>query len=300
MQTDTVSSDIGRQTAASLFYPAACGTSALWHQRRNSCFWTDGANLYERSWKDHKVAAWNPGIKISLLLEHQNGDLILAGGQCLFKFNFQDGTASQITPQIYDTGYQCTVGKCDCAGRIWSGYAPLEKQYLHASLYRLSEKVSPRKMIGGLVHPAGIAWSIDNERMYFADAAGKSVKSYFFQKSSGDITFERVLIEIPEDAGMPVDMATDEEGMLWIALSGSGLVTRWDPRTGKLIDSVKVPVPNVTGCTFAGADLRSLVITTTRRNLSEAQLKKYPGSGSIFMVKDAGVKGTAVNSVSCL
>ena len=37
---------------------------------------------------------------------------------------------------------------------------------------------------------------------------------------SGNITNRRVVVEIPEDRGIPDGMAVDEEGMIWVAQWG--------------------------------------------------------------------------------
>jgi sugar lactone lactonase YvrE len=69
-------------------------------------------------------------------------------------------------------------------------------------------------------------------------------------------------------------------------------VGRFDPQTGKLLQKIDVPAPNVSSCAFGGKDLGTLYITTARGELSEAQLAAYPLSGGLFSVHP-GVKGVA-------
>jgi sugar lactone lactonase YvrE len=273
----------------------------LWHARRSSYFWTDADNnLYEKSLGNDKLNTWKPGMQISLLLEDKSGDVILGSSQHMVRFDLINGSLSPATVQIPEGGYQYNMAACDCSGRVWAGHVPLDRNAYGASLYCLGQNARPRKMIGGLTDPVGIAWSVENERMYFVDRQCGSVVSYFFQKSSGDISFERVVIKLPDDLGIPSGMTIDKEGLLWIALSGTGLVGRWDPRNGKLIETVSIPVPNITGCVFAGPNLGSLAITTTHKNLTDVQLEKYPASGSIFVVEDTGTGGMAPNKASIL
>jgi sugar lactone lactonase YvrE len=89
-------------------------------------------------------------------------------------------------------------------------------------------------------------------------------------------------------------MTIDEEGILWIAHLGGFGIYRWNARNGRLIDRIDLPVPQVTSCTFAGENLDHLIITTARGNLKEEELKKYPESGNIYLIKTA-VKGVAPN-----
>lgn len=89
-------------------------------------------------------------------------------------------------------------------------------------------------------------------------------------------------------------MAIDEEGMLWIAHWGGFGVYKWNPLNGELMDIIKLPVPNVSSCAFAGENLDRLIITTARQDLSIEELEKYPGSGDVFMA-NPNVKGKATN-----
>jgi sugar lactone lactonase YvrE len=119
------------------------------------------------------------------------------------------------------------------------------------------------------------------------------VEEYLFDEASGDIRFERDAIRIPGDMGTPDGMAMDDEGMLWVAHSGGFGVFRWNPSNGLLLDSVQLPVPNITSCAFVGEELDQLLITTARENLTEKQLALYPESGGLF-IASPGVKGLPV------
>lgn len=50
--------------------------------------------------------------------------------------------------------------------------------------------------------------------------------------------------------------------MLWVAHWLGSRVTRWDPSTGKLLRTVKMPVSKVTSCCFGGPNLDELYITS--------------------------------------
>jgi sugar lactone lactonase YvrE len=92
-------------------------------------------------------------------------------------------------------------------------------------------------------------------------------------------------------------MAIDSEGMLWIAQWGGFGVFRWDPKSGKLIDKIELPVPQVSSCAFVGEELDRLIITTARENMSKSQLEQYPQSGDCF-IAELPVKGLPVFSCS--
>jgi sugar lactone lactonase YvrE len=92
-------------------------------------------------------------------------------------------------------------------------------------------------------------------------------------------------------------MCIDQEGMLWVAHYGGSGVYRWNPETGKLLDKIELPVPHVTSCCFGGKNLDMLLITTAQENLTESQLKEFPMSGDVFLVKTK-VQGLQSNKVN--
>jgi len=78
--------------------------------------------------------------------------------------------------------------------------------------------------------------------------------------------------------------------MLWIAMYEGWSVTRWNPRTGELLQTIRLPVAQVTSCAFGGPDLDTLFLTSARQRLTEAQLAVQPLAGGLFRVTP-GVRG---------
>lgn len=72
-------------------------------------------------------------------------------------------------------------------------------------------------------------------------------------------------------------------------------VRGFDGISGKQIAEIKLPVPKVTSCCFAGENLDQLIITTAVGNPGEEMdLDKYPQSGFIF-IATPGVTGKKTN-----
>jgi sugar lactone lactonase YvrE len=80
---------------------------------------------------------------------------------------------------------------------------------------------------------------------------------------------------------MPDGMTVDSEGGIWVAYFGAGQVRRFD-RSGALDAVIHLPVSQVTSCCFGGPDLSELYITSAAYQLSEADLRDQPLSGSTF------------------
>ena len=88
-------------------------------------------------------------------------------------------------------------------------------------------------------------------------------------------------------------MTVDSEGFVWIAVYGGGAVRRYTP-SGELALVVELPVTQPTSCTFGGADLRDLYITSARQHLTPAELADQPLAGGLFRCRPgpAGLPAT--------
>ena len=86
-------------------------------------------------------------------------------------------------------------------------------------------------------------------------------------------------------------MTIDAEGYLWVALWGGGAVHRY-AADGTLDRIVRLPTAYPTSCTFGGAELADLYITTAAVKLSARERAAQPGAGSLFCCRP-GPRGRA-------
>ncbi len=279
---------------ATLLYSSQCylGEGPLWHAQSKSCFWVDIENgiLYKYSWFYKTIKTWKFNYKVSLVLEGKNNNLLLALNASVARFNLKSEELQWLVDIEKTTDNRCNDGCCDSLGRLWAGTMHMKHLPGAGSLYCINEDKQVNKKIGNTTISNGLAWSLDNTRLYFIDSPKQRVQSYWYDEKSAEVNFEKNVVHIPVNMGTPDGMAIDEEGMLWIAHWGGFGVYRWNPFTGEHLDTIEVPVPNVTSCAFAGDNLDRLIITTARENLDEEQLKKYPQSGDVFLALP-GVKG---------
>jgi sugar lactone lactonase YvrE len=84
-------------------------------------------------------------------------------------------------------------------------------------------------------------------------------------------------------------MAIDDEGNLWLALWDGRRVLSIDPRRGRSVEEVVMPVSRPTSCAFGGPDFDELFITSAS-NLPAEQLAREPLAGGVFRVRP-GVRG---------
>ena len=290
-------------TATSL-YSSQCmlGESPLWHARKNCFYWVDinAGDLYSLNWDSKVVRKKHFNADISLVVETDGNDLLVALGTSIAQFNPETDELRQLIDLEPDKkNHRCNDGGVDAKGRLWVGTTHVDHLVERGTLYSIENLNSVKQKIPSVTISNGITWSLDNKRLYFIDSPTQRVDAYFFNEHTGEIIFEKTIIEIPIKMGTPDGMTIDSEGMLWIAHWGGFGVYRWNPFTGELLSKVEVPAPNVTSCRFAGKELNQLVITTARKNMSEIELIKYPESGNVFLI-ETNFKGVYSNKFNSL
>jgi sugar lactone lactonase YvrE len=188
-------------------------------------------------------------------------------------------------PEKHLPGNRFNDGKCDPAGRFWAGTLALDGTPEVASLYRLDADLSVRKMLGEVTCSNGIVWTRDSQTMYYIDTGLRRIDAFDYDHKTGDISGRRTAFEVPPEMGYPDGSTLDSEGMLWVALWQGSAVSRWNPETGELLQTISVPAPNVTSCALGGASLNELYITTARNGMSEEAIESNPLAGGLFRAR---------------
>lgn len=265
------------------------------------CWDADNQLLYWVDIDGKKVHIYNPitDIDRSIDIGQHVGAIAIrkSGGAVLAMhhgFYFLDTVTGGLNP-VYDPesdlpDNRFNDGKCDAAGRFWAGTQNFEEKEPLGTLYCMETDHSVRAVLKGITISNGITWSPDNKIMYYIDSATRQVVAFDYDIKTGAISNKRVVVRIPYGGGTPDGMTSDIEGMLWVAQWGGWQVSRWNPYTGELIDSIQVPVERVSSCIFGGKDMDELYITTARRGVEGDEIKRQPHAGGIFRVK-TNVKG---------
>lgn len=235
-----------------------------------------------------------PG-RLAVVLEGKENELILGLDRSLIRFDLETGKQEKMLELEHEFPlHRFNDGKVDPRGRIWIGTLSTLFTEGAGSLYRISEDLIIEKKLENLTISNGMAWTEDQSSFYFIDSPTQKVQEFGFDVVSGEISFKRIVIDVPKEIGTPDGMCIDQEGMLWIAHYGGSGVYRWNPKSGNLLDKIDLPVPHVTSCAFGGPNLDQLLITTAQENLSPELLMQFPESGNVFLVK-VEVGGTATN-----
>jgi L-arabinonolactonase len=190
-----------------------------------------------------------------------------------------------------ETRYRFNDANCDTAGRLWTGTMidnfqtvdghPQEIEF-SGEIYRIPSAESVETLDSGFGCPNTFAWSPDEKTMYCADSCTGWIYAYEFDVASGSIGRRREFFS-DEAFGIPDGSAMDTEGCLWNARWDGAAVLRITP-DGRIDRVVELPVSKVTDCTFGGADLRTLYVTTAAFGMSDSERKTESMAGDVFAI----------------
>lgn len=272
---------------------AELGEGPIWDYRRGLLFWVDirGRVLHVYDPIAARDRVVDAGQEAGCVALRSNGGLILAGRDGFADLDVESGRITALLhPERHLPGNRFNDGKVDPRGRFWAGTMNTEGKQNKGSLYCLFPDFSLRTMLTGVSISNGMAWAADHKTFYYIDTPTQEVAAFDFDLETGDLSARRAAIRVPPERGKPDGMTMDAEGMLWIALYGGGAVTRWNPRDGRLLDTIEVPAPLVTSCAFAGLRMDELYITTARQGLDQKALAAHPHSGGLFRARP-GARG---------
>ncbi|WP_314002087.1 SMP-30/gluconolactonase/LRE family protein [uncultured Paenibacillus sp.] len=279
----------------------------VWDERLGELIWIDieGCHLHRYRPSDGGRRLYELPLKAGAAVPAEDGSWILALEDGFYRFDWEASinpaliARKSINPALIarkwddsDRPMRMNDGKCDPQGRFWAGSINVGNEQL-AALFTLDPEGLVTKRLSGVVCSNGLAWNADGNTLYYIDTPTRVVSAFDYNGLTGEISNRRTVVSIPEGEGGPDGMTIDREGMLWVAHWGGWQVSRWNPSTGEKLAIVRLPVANVTSCTFGGEELDELYITTARAGLTEEEADKQPLAGGIFAVKP-GIRGWPV------
>ena len=181
-------------------------------------------------------------------------------------------------------------GGTDHAGRFYAGTFWAPQDYNGALLVRVDNDLTPKVIQCDILGANGLAFSPDGEWMYTSDTPQEVIYRTPLDEQ-GEPGKREVFRTFKKEEGQPDGAATDVEGCYWSALYDGWRIARFSPE-GEQLEEYRLPVRCPTMVCFGGEDMKTLFITTTRENMKQDELTKFPLSGAIFTlpVSVAGVK----------
>lgn len=274
---------------------AILGEGPLWVAREQAIYWVDIKQclLHRLCTVTDQRRSWHIPEQLTAIAPRKNGG---------FVGTLRDGFALLEIPQLGETvnikklaepekdipENRFNDGKVDSKGRFWAGSMDDGESASSGKLYRLDSDCSWHTCDDNYIITNGPTFSPDGKTLYHTDTLDRKIFA-FDLANDGSLTNKRLFIQFDEDSGFPDGMTVDEEGCLWVCHFFGWGISRISP-AGEIIGRIKMPVSNITSCTFAGDQLNTLYITTARKGLSEEQLAAQPLAGGLFRF-EPGVRG---------
>ena len=267
-----------------LALPCVLGEGPLWDMDRGTVYWLDISrqrlHAYRpatREVRSHRLPAL-PGAVV-LCADHR---LLVATSRGIGQYDPDTGLFDLVAGT--EPGWpwrRFNDGKCDRAGRFWTGTMRLRGETGREGLYRFEAGRGLTCVDEGFTVCNGLGWSPDDRTLYLADTEARRIYAYDFDVASGSVANRRVFVDASDTGGKPDGLAVDTEGGVWVAISGGWQLRRYDP-DGLPERTVRLPVPRPTSCTFGGPALDSLYVTSSRLGLSRRELADAPLSGCLL------------------
>jgi uncharacterized repeat protein (TIGR03803 family) len=235
--------------------------------------------------RGHRVERMHVGKVAAFHRPRARGGFVVAGERGLAVSDTPDGPVRTLPDLWSNPAIRFNDGGCSPAGTLYGGTMAYDVAPGRGTLYRFDAQLRPTPVVQEVTISNGIGWSPDGMRAYYADSPTGQVDVF---DDEGDRLVRRRRFVAVED-GLPDGLTVDAEGGVWVAVWGAGAVHRYDVR-GRLSEVIRVPVSQVSACTFGGAGLATLFITTSREGLAEGV---EPDAGSVYAV-EPGVRGLPV------
>ena len=263
---------------------AELGEGALW-DRRDAAFWfTDikKRKIYRYEPATKAGGQWDSPEQVGFVVPAQSGGFIAGLQSGLHRFDPDSGAFDLIVEVEPGTPTnRLNDAAVDGDGRLWFGTMDDGEKDRTGAFYCFHRGELRETGIANIRITNGPALSPDGGTLYWVDTLGRTISAAEVGEDTS-LGTSRELIRIDPADGHPDGPTVDSNGDIWIALYGGWEARRYSP-AGKLLESVRFPVANITKVAFGGADMRTGLATTARQKLSAEAIEEQPLAGGVFL-----------------
>lgn len=268
------------------------GESPVWDARAGVLWWVDIKRpaIFRLDPQTGAVTDFPMPEAVGSIGLRAAGGLVAALRSGLYGFNPATRVLEKLVPFTPEKpSIRLNDGKCDRRGRFWCGSMDEKDFSPVGALYRFAGDGCTRHAEGFAVLN-GMAFSPNDSTMYVADSRREVVWAYAFDLARGEIGERRRFVST-EDVPGRVDGATvAADGSYWCAHVRGGQVAQYDP-DGRLVRAIPLPVKYPLMCTFGGAGMDVLYVTTATALVTPEEAASQPLAGSLFAIYGCGARG---------
>lgn len=166
-------------------------------------------------------------------------------------------------------------------GRVWFGSMDDGENDASGRFYVFDRGAITPAGPSGIAITNGPAVNAQGDRIYFTDTTAQKIM--VANLSPGGVGEARLFADTAAlfpDA-YPDGPVVDGEDHVWTGLYHGSHVARFSP-DGQLVQTIAIPARDITKMAFGGADLRTAYVTSATKNMSAADMERYPQAGSLF------------------
>jgi sugar lactone lactonase YvrE len=262
-----------------------CGEAPVWVPEKKKFYFVDTEQrfLYSYSAETGKIRTYPVPFQFQCIARRKKGGWIgtvVRGaalwdpdeGSCRFLGNPEEGKSSMLVND----------GTVTPAGEFVFGTYDVENlEEPKGNLFLMDEDFHMHLLEPGFAVPNGMAFGPDGKSFYISEQFASRVLRFEWDPKSKKLTNREVFAEFTEEQGMPDGLIIDDEGFIWVAHWQGWRVTRFNPAGGIDLE-IPLPVTTATCMVFAGKNLDELYITTAKKCVEDADMKRGPEAGDLF------------------
>lgn len=261
------------------------GEGPLWSARDDAVYWTDilGHRINRFSLGDGAIESWQMPGYTGWVIERESGGLIAGIGREIAALDADGAIIDRIAGlEPERSGNRVNDAKADAAGRVWMGTMPVTADQPTGAFYRIGTDGAATCVDEGYRIANGPAISADGRTILHTDS-GLGIIYRFAVDADGNLGPREEFIRFEPHWGKPDGMTFDAGGGLWVACWGGACVMRFTA-DGARDRIIELPASQISSCTFAGANLDRMFVTSAAVDVDE------PLGGALFEV-DPGCRG---------
>ena len=271
-------------------YACEVGEGPLWHPTEKKLYWDDWGTgrifRFAPATGEHEV--FHKGPMIGGFTVQADGALLLfmEGPSAAV---LRDGKLTYIVDGLpNEEGSHFNDIIADPAGRVFCGTVPAESRIADSvgRLYRLETDGSITAVVEGIGITNGLGFTPDRKHLYYTDSAAQKIYLFDYDQESGEISNQRVFVELSDGEALPDGMTVDADGYVWSAMWDGSSLVRYSP-DGAEVMRVGFPAKKVSSVTFGGEDYSDMYVTTAA---GENKAEEGSGAGALYRLR-AGVRG---------
>ncbi|MBK7081745.1 MAG: SMP-30/gluconolactonase/LRE family protein [Betaproteobacteria bacterium] len=266
--------------------------SGVWCARTQRLWWVDIRAPQVKRWDSGSgaISAWTMPELAGAVVLVDDGRVAVALQGSIHLLDPNDGSLTTVLTLEHGMPHnRLNEAKCDLQGRLWCGSMWDFGAQAAGSLYRIDRDLRATRVRADVTIPNGIAFSPEGRQMYFVDTPKGTIEVASYDTGSGQPGSWSTLVEAGLAPGKPDGSTVDSDGCIWNARYGAGCVARFRPN-GELDRLIALPVTQPTSCTFGGAGLDTLFITSAAQRMDAAALAAEPLAGAVLALRP-GARG---------